>query len=81
RPQSLAISTAYGPTQVQGPSLLAAMGVVDRIGTTMSGSLSDRYDSRVHLFCYYGLRGLSLIYLPQAIGIDFFGLPLIAVFN
>lgn len=67
-------------SEVQGASLLAAMGVFDLIGTTLSGWLSDRYDSRVLLFWYYGLRGLSLIYLPQAFGIDFFGLPLFAVF-
>ncbi|CAH2782826.1 MAG: Uncharacterized MFS-type transporter [uncultured Paraburkholderia sp.] len=37
-------------------------------------------NSRVLLFWYYGLRGLSLMYLPHAFGIDFFGLPLFAVF-
>ncbi|KKB68750.1 MFS transporter [Burkholderia pseudomallei] len=76
----IAMCSDYGMTQVQGASLLAAMGVFDLIGTTMSGWLSDRYDSRVLLFWYYGLRGLSLIYLPHAFGIDFFGLPLFAVF-
>lgn len=65
----------YGKSEVQGASLLAAMGIFDLIGTTASGWLSDRYDSRVLLFWYYGLRGLSLIYLPHAFGIDFFGLP------
>ena len=30
----------------------------------MSGWLSDRYDGRWLLFWYYGLRGLSLLYLP-----------------
>ncbi|MDN7675694.1 MFS transporter [Burkholderia oklahomensis] len=76
----IAMCSDYGMTEVQGASLLAAMGVFDLIGTTMSGWLSDRYDSRVLLFWYYGLRGLSLIYLPHAFGIDFFGLPLFAVF-
>ena len=70
----------YGLTEVQGASLLAAMGIFDLFGTTLSGWLSDRFNSRVLLFWYYGLRGLSLIYLPYAFGFDFFGLPLFAVF-
>lgn len=76
----IAMCSDYGMSEVQGASLLAAMGIFDLIGTTASGWLSDRYDSRVPLFWYYGLRGLSLIYLPHAFGIDFFGLPLFAVF-
>jgi predicted MFS family arabinose efflux permease len=56
------------------------MGIFDLFGTTLSGWLSDRFNSRVLLFWYYGLRGLSLMYLPHAFGIDFFGLPLFAVF-
>ncbi|WP_323123102.1 MFS transporter [Burkholderia alba] len=76
----IAMCSDYGMSEVQGASLLAAMGIFDLIGTTLSGWLSDRYDSRVLLFWYYGLRGLSLIYLPHAFGIDFFGLPLFAVF-
>ncbi|NIE87420.1 MULTISPECIES: MFS transporter [unclassified Burkholderia] len=76
----IAMCSDYGMSEVQGASLLAAMGIFDLIGTTASGWLSDRYDSRVLLFWYYGLRGLSLIYLPHAFGIDFFGLPVFAVF-
>nr|WP_308419602.1 MFS transporter [Chitinimonas koreensis] len=52
----------------------------DLAGTTLSGWLSDRYNARVLLFWYYGLRGLALIYLPYAFGFDFFGLPLFALF-
>src|SRR5262249_5082536 len=59
--------------------LLAAMGVFDILGTTMSGWLSDRFDSRWLLFWYYGLRGLSLIYLPYS-GYSFYGLSLFTVF-
>jgi predicted MFS family arabinose efflux permease len=76
----IAMCSDYGMTEVQGASLLAAMGIFDLFGTTLSGWLSDRVNSRVLLFWYYGLRGLSLIYLPHAFGIDFFGLPLFAVF-
>jgi predicted MFS family arabinose efflux permease len=76
----IAMCGDYGMTPVQGASLLAAMGVFDLFGTTLSGWLSDRYNSRVLLFWYYGLRGLSLMYLPHAFGIDFFGLPIFAIF-
>jgi predicted MFS family arabinose efflux permease len=67
-------------SEVQGASLLAAMGVFDLIGTTLSGWLSDRLNSRVLLFWYYALRGLSLMYLPHAFGVHLFGLPVFAVF-
>jgi predicted MFS family arabinose efflux permease len=70
----------HGLTEVKGASLLAAMGICDLVGTTLSGWLSDRYNSRVLLFWYYGLRGLSLIYLPYAFGFEFFGLPVFALF-
>ncbi|MEW9584534.1 MFS transporter [Paraburkholderia sp. DGU8] len=76
----IAMCGDYGMTEVQGASLLAAMGIFDLFGTTLSGWLSDRFNSRLLLFWYYGLRGLSLMYLPHAFGIDFFGLPLFAVF-
>ncbi|WP_206950994.1 MFS transporter [Trinickia acidisoli] len=76
----IAMCGDYGLSEVQGASLLAAMGVFDLFGTTLSGWLSDRFNSRVLLFWYYGLRGLSLIYLPYAFGFDFFGLPLFAMF-
>lgn len=76
----IAMCGDYGMSEVQGASLLAAMGVFDLVGTTLSGWLSDRFNSRVLLFWYYGLRGLSLIYLPYAFGFDFFGLPLFAMF-
>jgi len=55
------------------------MGLFDLVGTTASGWLTDRIDPRKLLFAYYGLRGLSLIYLPFA-NFTFFGLSLFAVF-
>ncbi len=55
------------------------MGLFDLIGTTASGWLTDRYDPRKLLFAYYGLRGLSLIYLPFA-DFSFRGLALFTVF-
>ena len=66
------------PTHAAG--LLAAMGLFDLVGTTTSGWLSDRYDSRRLLFWYYGLRGLSLLFLPFAFGSGMLGLPVFAVF-
>jgi predicted MFS family arabinose efflux permease len=54
----------HGIPEVGAASLLAAMGIFDLIGTTMSGWLTDRYNPRILLFWYYGLRGLSLVVLP-----------------
>ena len=69
----------HGIPEVQGASLLAAMGIFDLVGTTASGWLSDRFDSRRLLFWYYGLRGLALIYLPYS-GFSLYGLSIFAVF-
>ncbi|HEY9100859.1 MFS transporter [Chitinimonas sp.] len=77
----IAMCGDYGISPVKGAGVLAAMGIFDLIGTTLSGWLSDRYNARVLLFWYYGLRGLALIYLPYALGVEFFfGLPLFAMF-
>jgi MFS family permease len=70
----------HGIPQVQAASLLAAMGIFDLVGTTASGWLSDRIDSRYLLFAYYGLRGLSLFFLPAALDASFAGLSFFAVF-
>jgi MFS family permease len=69
----------YGLTAVAAASVLAMMGVFDFIGTIGSGWLSDRFDNRWLLFWYYGLRGLSLLYLPFT-DFTFYGLSLFAVF-
>jgi MFS family permease len=69
----------FGIPQVQAASLLAAMGVFDFFGTIISGWLSDRYDNRYLLFWYYGLRGLSLLFLPFS-DFSFYGLSLFAMF-
>jgi MFS family permease len=58
----------HGMTAVRGASLLALMGVFDVIGTTVSGWLTDRLDSRRLLAWYYALRGLAVIALPFAFG-------------
>lgn len=70
----------HGIPAVQAASLLAVMGIFDFFGTTGSGWLTDRVDSRVLLFWYYGLRGLSLIFLPFAFDYTFYGLSIFAIF-
>lgn len=54
----------FGIVPVTAAGMLAMIGIFDFIGTVGSGWLSDRFDSRWLLFWYYGLRGLSLLYLP-----------------
>jgi sugar phosphate permease len=73
-------SMEHGIPEVTAAGLLAAIGVFDLIGTTVSGWLSDRWDNRYLLSWYYGLRGLSLLYLPYALGTQFVGLAAFAVF-
>jgi MFS family permease len=69
----------HGIPEVRAAGLLATMGLFDMVGTTLSGWLSDRWDNRRLLFAYYGLRGLSLMFLPQAL-IGGSGLFVFAVF-
>jgi len=68
-----------GLAAVPAASVLAMMGAFDLVGTIGSGWLSDRYDNRKLLFMYYGLRGLSLFWLPYS-EFTFYGLSLFAMF-
>ena len=70
----------HGIPEVRAAGLLAMMGIFDLVGTTASGWLSDRYDSRWLLFWYYGLRGLSLLYLPTAFEMSEGALAVFAIF-
>lgn len=70
----------HGIPEVRAAGLLALMGILDLIGTTFSGWLSDRYNSRYLLCCYYGLRGLSLMGLPYALAGPEWGLSAFALF-
>jgi MFS family permease len=54
----------HGISEVAAAGLLALIGVFDLVGTLASGWLTDRYDPRMLLAWYYGLRGLSLLALP-----------------
>ena len=69
----------FGIVPVEAASILALMGLFDLFGTIGSGWLSDRFDNRWLLFWYYGLRGLSLVYLPFS-SFTIFGLSFFAVF-
>ena len=69
----------HGLGPVPAASVLSMMGACDLVGTTLSGYLSDRFDNRKLLFCYYGLRGLSLLWLPY-LQFTLSGLALFAVF-
>jgi MFS family permease len=73
-------SVDRGIPEVRAASLLAVIGVFDIAGTMASGWLTDRYDSRRLLFMYYGLRGLSLLFLPFAFSAGLFGLLPFIVF-
>jgi len=75
----------HGIPEVAAASLLAAMGMFDLVGTTASGWLSDRVDNRKLLAWYYGLRGISLLFLPVVFaggwtGMTVWGLGAFAVF-
>ena len=71
--------TDHGYSELVGAGLLATMGVLTFFGTMGSGWLSDRVDNRILLAIYYGLRGLSLIYLPFSF-VSFYGMSLFAIF-
>ena len=75
----ISLCADFGLAAVPAASVLAMMGVFDLVGTTLSGYLSDRYDNRKLLFFYYGLRGLSLFWLPFST-FTIYGLSLFAMF-
>ena len=72
----IAACSDHGLSEVKGAWLLAVIGIFDIAGTIGSGYLTDRYDPRVLLFGYYGLRGLSLLGLNAALAHA--GVPLVA---
>ncbi len=69
----------HGIPEVRAAGLLALMGMFDLAGTTGSGWLTDRWDSRKLLAWYYSLRGLSLVFLPFALAGTSTGLLVFAV--
>ncbi len=75
----ISICGDYGVAAVSAAGMLAMIGIFDFIGTLGAGWLSDRFDNRWLLFWFYGLRGLSLIFL-SASGFDYVTLSIFAVF-
>lgn len=75
----ISICGDFGMTAITAASTLAVIGIFDFFGTIFAGWLSDRYDNRVLLFWFYGLRGLSLIYLSFS-GFSFLELSAFAIF-
>ncbi|WP_088185667.1 MFS transporter, partial [Sphingobium sp. Z007] len=75
----IALCGDYGLAAVGAASMLAMMGLFDFGGTLASGWLSDRFDNRWLLFWYYGLRGLSLLYLPFS-DFSLYSLSIFAIF-
>lgn len=75
----ISICGDFGMAAVTAAGTLAIIGIFDFFGTVCAGWLSDRFDNRYLLFWFYGLRGLSLIYLSFS-GFTFAELAIFAVF-
>jgi predicted MFS family arabinose efflux permease len=75
----IAYCVDHGIPEVTGASFLASFGIFNIIGATASGWMTDRYNPRVLLFWYFGLRGLSLVALPFT-SFDVFSLSAFALF-
>jgi MFS family permease len=58
----------HGMPATTAAGLLAVVGIFDFVGTILSGWLTDRFDSRILLVIYYGLRGLALFSVPFVLG-------------
>jgi sugar phosphate permease len=67
----------HGIAKSTAAGMLALMGTMNFIGTITSGWLTDRYNPRMLLACYYGFRGLSLLVLP--FGTNLGGLTVFAI--
>lgn len=78
-PHFVPLCNDFGVTAVTAASFLAVMGMCDFAGTIGSGWLSDRYDCRWLLSWYYGLRGLSLVWLTYS-NFSLSGLSVFSVF-
>ena len=57
-------ATEHGFQGGQAAQALGVMGAFNVVGTILSGWICDRYGAKVPLAVYYGLRGVSLIFLP-----------------
>jgi MFS family permease len=59
----------HGFTAQAAAGALGVIGMMNIVGTTASGWLTDRFDPRKLLCCYYGFRALSLAALPLILDI------------
>ncbi|MGC2523709.1 MAG: MFS transporter [Stellaceae bacterium] len=75
----IAYCADHGISEIGGADVLAALGVFSLVGATLSGWMCDRFNPRLLLFWYYGLRGLSLIVVPFTL-FDTVSLSVFAVF-
>ncbi len=75
----IAYCADHGIAEVNGASILAAIGIFSLMGAALSGWMCDRFNPRVLLFWYYGLRGLSLVLVPFT-SFDPISLSVFAVF-
>ena len=75
----IAYCADHGISEIHGAGILAVIGVFSLIGSTLSGWACDRFNPRILLFWYFGLRGLSLVLLPFT-QFDAFSLSAFAVF-
>jgi MFS family permease len=57
-------ATEHGFHGGQAAQALGVMGAFNIVGTIASGWICDRYGLKGPLAAYYGLRGLSLVFLP-----------------
>ena len=67
----------HGFTEVTAANVLAMMGALNIVGAMASGYLTDRFNPRILLATYYGLRALSLVLLPlvaDVTGLILFGI-------
>ncbi len=70
----------HGLAEVVGAGLLAATGVFASSADRCRAGSATAWTIALLLAWYYGLRGLSLLYLPFAFDMSFYGLSLFAVF-
>ena len=57
-------ATEHGFHGGQAAQALGVMGAFNIVGTIASGWICDRFGQKVPLAAYYGLRGVSLLFLP-----------------
>ena len=60
----------HGMSPTVAAGLLAVVGIFDIVGTIASGWLTDRINPRILLAAYYGLRGVSLAFLPSLLSAE-----------